>query len=522
MKKRILNFNVLFSIFLSLYFSLAVNWDYQNSNNISGFFIKFLIVFVISEIVFIILLNKLNKAQLFLKNNVIKKWEYLIYALFIIAIIVIAMIIAYPSIGTWDSIGLWIDHKAGNLSNWHPVIYVLLFHGLPILISDLPIVAVIFQVIFVFMGLMYLCSFIRKKYFNFWQTLLVLLTIILNPIFMKASVFVLKDIPFSWCIIVLTICLIQIINTEGEWLNKKINKILFLIVSIGILLLRHNGIVTFALTYIYSIIFIKKCRKFFATSFLIIISSFFVLTGPVYEYFDIGKSGGKNEAIGVVLNNLSYYYNNDADIDALELKVLHKLYPKYIWKELYHPRNFNDIKNYDLLESDCENFIGDCNTDLGIRLRNNFNDILKVWASISLKNPSLLVKSYLNVTSPIWEIKVNSNEFYSYYYDDFNATDKTKPNLKLRELFDSYSDFTNILFISSGEGLFIIIFSLLFLIKRNKFNFKMLLPFVPVLSNTIIIMLMITGEEYRLVYSQTICYIPLILYSFQKINKEEL
>ena len=72
-----------------------------------------------------------------------------------------------------------------------------------------------------------------------------------------------------------------------------------------------------------------------------------------------------------------------------------------------------------------------------------------------------------------------------------------------------------------GQGLLIIFGSFILMLRKNNFNFKKILPFLPVLTNTIIIMFMITGEEYRLVYSQILCCLPLLLYSLQNSNMKK-
>ena len=59
-----------------------------------------------------------------------------------------------------------------------------------------------------------------------------------------------------------------------------------------------------------------------------------------------------------------------------------------------------------------------------------------------------------------------------------------------------------------------IIFALALTIKKVGRKLKAYLPFVAVLANTAVIMLMITGMETRFVYSQALVGLPLLLYGF--------
>lgn len=528
MKKKIISF-ILISL-LALYFALIVSWDYENSIDLSAFFLKFLLCFIMVEILLLIFIAKMDKFNVTYKNNNVKWWEYVVFLIIIATSLAVGMYISYPSIGTWDSIGLWLDFRAGNLSNWHPLIYTLIFHGIPLLISDSPFTTVIFQSVLILILFTYMCIFIRKKYLNFGQTLFFMLIIILNPIFIKFNVCVLKDIPFSFLILVLTIFLIQIVNTDGEWLKSRKNKIFFLLSLLGILTLRHNGIAIFVLVMFVFFISYKQFRKFVLVSFLIIMISFFVITGPIYRKFNVSKSGGKYEMIGLILGNLSYYYNNVYNLTENELQIFHSLTSRENWKKNYDPRDFNKIKYYQYLEPDniyCGEEVGiTCEDAFGVRLHLYFDDSVKLWKDLSIKNPNLFIRAYLNMTSPIWELRFNTNEFNSLYFDDHGSEYNVELNSKAIENFDRYSKLISntplkILMFGCGQGLLIIFVSFVFLLRRNGFDLKKILPFLPVLINTIVIMFLITGEEYRLVYSQILCCLPLLLYSLQndKVKK---
>ena len=523
MKKKIIN--IIICTLLSLYFSLAITWDYTGVLSGTNFLVKYILTFAVTEIISLIVWNKFS-FNLFSQNLKRFKWLELVLYFFIITIPIILMVYSYyPAIGNQDTIELWnFIRDYGIASNWHPVIYQFIFIYLPLQLWNNIYSTMIPQILLLVIVMLYMCVSFRKNFLSFKQMTILLLIIVLNPIFLKYSVYVVKDIPYACFILLLTLQLINILKSEGNWLNKNINKIFFCVSSLGVLTIRHNGIIPFVGTFILMFILFPKVRKFLFISFSTIMVGFFILTGPIYNKMYIGPTGGKYEMIGVILNNLSYYYNHNV-MTKDEEKVIFELHRDDIWVESYksNPRDFNLIKNYELAIVECDEFPKYCDSNLqfGERLQNNFDDIINVWFNITKKYPNLFIKSWLNVTTPIWEIKKEISGFYFYIPNEYEITNI---NLKLYDAFQKYynsilSTPFRIIGIGFGEGLFIIILALFIIIKKFDFDLKKLIPFIPTILNTACIMLLITGEEYRFVYSQVICSLPLLVYALALKSK---
>ncbi len=366
--------------------------------------------------------------------------------------------------------------------------------------------------------MLYFCYFCRKNFLNFKATVIVLLLFVLNPIFIKYTVTLWKDIPYSWSIFLTTLFLINIVISNGDWLKSKKNKFFFILSSIGILVLRHNGVAPFALMFIALIIFYPKLRKFFTISFITILFGNYLITGPVSNFFHVIKSENKSELLGLVNGQLSNYYNEDqVSFSEEELELLNTISPLENWTKWYNSRNFNVIK------FQTESYTPNVNA--------HFTEILKLWLKKSIQNPKAFIKSYLNMTSPIWENVRSLNEVDIYQNDYQNLVLYKERKFKISDtFFNKLADYDasvnnsviRWLFINFGEGLFLILFALAIIMKRNGLNLKRWLPFVPVIINTLVIMCLITGEESRFVYSQVLCAVPLLLYSLSSYaNKKE-
>lgn len=384
MKKISTKEKILLTI-LSFLLSLSICWRSGNSFQ----YITFLVVAIIILIILIYVWPKIVniKSQ---KNNEIRKWEFIIYALIICLPLVIGILAHFPGITTSDTGSQWIQIQNNQYSNWHPVMHTLFALKLPSLFYNNILSATIFQCLIILAILLYFCYFCRKNFLNFYQTLIVLIMVVANPLFICFSVTIWKDITYSWFMFLATLFLIKIVISDGDWLLKNKNKIVFILSILGIMLFRHNGIASVLIMFIWLIIFYPKVRKLSTIMFIGMFAFYFILTGPIYKALNVdNRTGGKGEISGEIMGQISYYYNNGAEFTKKELRLLEDIASLDKWQKFYYPRNFNNLK------WNSDNYSG--------ALEENFSEYLKLYFKKSLQYPAMFVKSFLNMTSPVWE-----------------------------------------------------------------------------------------------------------------------
>ena len=188
---------------------------------------------------------------------------------------------------------------------------------------------------------------------------------------------------------------------------------------------------------------------------------------------------------------------------AITTETMKKIANLDSWKNLYHPTSFNNIKVSDSFNREY------CSE--------NYSTILNTWFEMVLNNPILAIKSYIHVSSAIWQLNTPNGEISS-----INFTFGTPENTTIIDkIMNNYivinsDSLLRLFFIDIGEGLFLILFSLTLLVKNKKLNFKTFIPYILVLSNIFIIALLITGREVRFIYSSILCSYPLILFSLKQ------
>ena len=384
MKNKDHIFDIIISIVISFLFTLSTTWNIWGKFDV----IKFLIFGIIHYAIFYFLWKKIKNFELKKPKDKILKREFIIYAIFILVVLAFAIIAYYPGFIESDTLNQYAQVQNNSYGNWHPVMHTLFLFRLPTLIYNNYISCTIFQCLIIFGILLYFCYFLRKNFLTFKYTLLILLLLILNPLFMHYSILLLKDVLFSWSVFLTTLLVINIVITNGKWIKKWPNKLFFILSSLGILFFRHNGIISFILVYLSLIIFYSNSRKFFTISLLGILIGNYIITNPVYEAFNINNAtGGKTEMIGTLMGQVSYY-NHVGILSEQDQELLKKFTTLEEWDKYYHPSNFNvfkwNVSSYSWVAN------------------KNFNEIIKLWLRKSVNNPAIFIKSFLNMSSPVW------------------------------------------------------------------------------------------------------------------------
>lgn len=501
------------AIFISLYFAFASTYHINDLGAVN----KFLFIIFIAAILFPVFYWIILKLKLFNINNIeqrITKKEIVSYFIITIIGFLLIFITFFPGGNTPDAIDQLRQAINNTYNDWHPAIHTFLFYRIPTLICDSYMAVVIWQLIILSVLMTIVCYNFRKLGFDKKTVYFFLAMFLLNPINARTIVVVWKDIIYSFTILLLTMLMIFITKSKGEWLDKKKNIVLLGIILFFTIAFRHNGIISFAFVVLALLFLYQKSWKKIGIMTVTVLGIFCILTGPIYRLLNIpAHSSTLKEIIGVPLNQIAYIYNNNGELSEEDLEYFNNIADKDIWKEKFDSTNFNSIKfaegglNSTYIDSDKMEFF-------------------KFYFSVLKKNLTLAIESYYHVTSPIWSLdyigqdatidKIEGGELVTNLY---KISSIFRYNFYKYEQWIQEMGIGNIIF-SHGGNLFIIILSIGIITAKGKFYLKKYLPFIPVLSNTLGIMLLITGKELRFVYSSILCGIPLLIYALSNISNK--
>lgn len=330
--------------------------DISFMNNMLPALIIFLQTLIISYAILTIvcnftdkILSKINSEKETKKVSVVK--DFIIpLCIFVIAYIPF-FLSNFPGILSYDStdqlaqaMGLY------GLNNHHPVTHTLIIKifvkiGSFIKSESLGVALFsLFQMFALSATFAYVIYYMRKKAFNKYFILLVLLFYAFYPVHGFYSVTMWKDIPFAICITFLTIGLIELISNKDVFFSSKRKMIIFSIILLFTMLFRNNGLyVVLILFVVLAIVYRKNILKMLAV-FLIPLMIYFIYTGPVFNALGV-KKGSIVEALSVPLQQMARISKFCSDELTQEEKDEIYLYiPVDNLGELYNPRLSDPVK----------------------------------------------------------------------------------------------------------------------------------------------------------------------------------
>ena len=291
-------------------------------------------------------------------------------------------------------------------TDWHPVIFTLIFAKLPIYIVEvlkLPIdlkhATFIFYEFFRALVLAFAISNI-EKYISKKIAILTLLYYMFMPLSIHSIVSQTKGTAMGEFFILGFIILLNSIFIKND--DTKDIKEIFQDILVGLffalsLLMRKNGILFFVFVFLGMLFTLPKIK--FARIIFSFIATTIIITKVIYSFFSITympKAHNTHEMLGLPLTVISAfmkYDEEDVDSDikefALELVNNDKsLYDEFNIKIGYHSVKWNEKFNYDNAYKVFEKY-----TAL---------DVLNFSYRLFLKNPKLAMRSIYNLTKGVY------------------------------------------------------------------------------------------------------------------------
>lgn len=519
-KKDIILLSLFFS-FLLVIGNLCLN--FIDSRNISIFkellsvksFIYFFGYFSIFNIFFNLIIPKLLKLNILKKNNKLNFRQIFIITFLILILSWLPYFLAFfPATISPDGIGLF--HKSQSflvMMDNHTFAYAIFLRicciiGNFLFSSTTGTIATITVIQTSIMASIfsYLVAFLYQRNVNKKIIIGVILYFALSPIFGYYSVVMWKDVLFSGFVVLLSIACYKLAEKKDKLTKKEY--LPFIFSSFLVLFFRNNAIYMYFILAILTFIFYKKYLKQFAIIFLIIIGGFYLIKGPIFDYFDIYKSGSA-EYLAIPMQQIGRMVYKDVKLTKKEEKMISKILDVEIMKDAYNPRWSDGIK---------------FNKDFNIEAFNkNKFDYLKLWITLIVKHPSTALEAYLISTLGYWYPDILDRAYEnSIVANEYNITMQPK-GPKILEKYVAFMGRRDIpllsLLVSIGLFIWIIFISIFIIIKKK--NYSYLYTYIPVLG--IWLTLLIASPVYnevRYIYSLFTTFPLLVLTPFIQKNKK--
>ena len=422
----------------------------------------------------------------------------------------------YPGIVTSDSYSQ-IEQMIGKiqLQNHHPITHTAIIGifvniGLALTndinfgIALYSIASMVIMAIFNTCVLMYL----RKKQVPQFLQIILLLYYMFYPVNAMYSITMWKDILFSGIIPIFIILNIELIFNTQNYLEKKRNILLYVLIAVFTILLKHNGLYVVILTLPFVFIVLRKYWKKILPMFLSIIVIYELTNILFYNVLNIEK-GSVIEALSIPVQQIARVEKNHrTQLDEETKNSIDKFFKVENIGDLYNPILSDPVKwNMN------ENYFKD-----------NKIEFLQLWFKLVFKYPKDCIESFLS----------NS---YGYYYPeafsgvvsratmDHNLGIQQQPKIKgqLVEKLDSLTENRDIpvvsMMFSIGFAFWLMITCLGY--KIYKKQYKYILIYIPVIVLWLTCVASPVNCEFRYAYA-LFTTLPIFVCLNHIQNKENL
>lgn len=226
-----------------------------------------------------------------------------------------------------------------------------------------------------------------------------MLFVLLNPQTLNISILLRKDAIFSMTILLLMVYALNIFITKGKWMERPVNIVLFILVTVTTTLLRHNAVL-FIIPLLAAVAFYisKKTTIAVCTSIILLIVAVKI---PLYTLMNVETPGERQtELLGMpmtVIGNAVKYSPEKLDKETRDFA--YRVAPKEVWENEYRSGSFNTIK-------------WNPRTDRSVIEEYGAEKVIMMSIKYLKNSPGSALKGFIRLTDPLYTITDN------YYYCD--------------------------------------------------------------------------------------------------------
>lgn len=426
------------------------------------------------------------------------------------------LIAYYPGGFCVDNIFQLSQAYYGYFDNWHPVLHTWVFFWIPLQIYPHPVSITLFQILLFCLAVGYLYRVLCRRGSPMWFIIGSWLFLILNCHTMSLMVSPLKDSALGIVSLVVFTQLIEIYETQGQWLKKWHHFLVFTVVCFLASGVRHNGILLIAPLYIILFIFQKEARKPVLFSAALVLFGIWFMNGPIMFWDRIcPPSNRQMEVLGMPMTILSSVYMKDRSVLSPEaIRFLDSLTTQEEWNTVFQFGNFNSIKFVSSLP-------------LADRIEQEGTAaILKYTAEAISRSPIWSTKAFITLTREVWDPLSNVGGYTPYCSDIVidGIGIAFEGNQALAQILTVWGETTDSLFLSlftKNVGMMILIamFTAVANVGRGKLGRAFMI--FPMLIYDFGTMLLLTGGDFRFFHFSFVIIIPLLYLILSGRNTNE-
>lgn len=416
------------------------------------------------------------------------------------------LIAYYPGGFCVDNIFQLSQAYYGYFDNWHPVLHTWVFFWIPWQIFHNAVGITLYQILLFSLAVGYLYRVLCRRGCPMWFLAGSWLFLILNYHTMRIMVSPLKDSALSIVSLVIFTQIIEIYETQGQWLKKPLHFLVFTVLCFMATGFRHNAILLTAPLYIILFVFQKNARKTILLSGILVLLGVLFMNGPLMLWDRVcPPSNRQMETLGLPLTILSSVYMKDRSaLSPDAIRFLDSLATQEEWNTIYQFGSFNSIKFSSSLP-------------LSDRIeQEGAMAILQYTVEAISRSPIWSTKAFITLTRQVWDPLSNVGGVGNPYCADIvveGVSVTMEGSEALRRILTNWGETTDSLFLSlitKNVGMIILIslFTAVTNVGRGKLGRAFMV--LPMLIYDFGTMLLLTGLDFRFFHFNFLIIIPLL------------
>jgi hypothetical protein len=217
--------------------------------------------------------------------NKVKQLLWLRYSLVFFSTTFIYWMAFFPAVMSYDSVAQWNQILSEKFTDYHPAIHTITM-WLITRIWQSPAIITFTQISFFSIASGWGFSILQEDLKippKITMTLCALYAI--SPVNGIWVVTLWKDIPYSIAILTLTLMLMKMLITQGQWLEKNWGGLA--IAALPVTFFRHNGLVVSFGLLVLLLLTYRKQYKYILAILLSLLLAWFVVKGSIYSFFEV-------------------------------------------------------------------------------------------------------------------------------------------------------------------------------------------------------------------------------------------
>lgn len=410
----------------------------------------------------------------------------------------------YPGGFNLDAYGQWDQiHGFVQWDNWHPVMTTMIYWLLT-RISDSVGFCIFTQILFFSLAVAVLMRTLAETGIS--KGIIVVLDVIVavDPSIGMNNVCLVKDVYFTTGVVLLSAFMIKMYITNGEWINLWHNTLALTMVSIFILLVRHNGVVYVIPAFLMLLVRYKNCLRRLIVAMISATLVVIIFEAIVTGAMNVRKhSNFVGEIVGVPMAAMANAYVNNYDNTPQNVKeYFEEIADRENWNKLYVVGEWDSCKwdfgGIDLLKGE------------------KLSTITSMFFETCISCPQEVFQSLRENTRIVWQL-IGRIDWVPWIYietpNDYSITENSIPAAKtivkkVEEI--SYHPVAAFFVWNIGVKIIGLLIFGLFAVKDREWKKDLLL--IPLLCYVFGTMLLLSGPTHRYFYFVSVLMGPYLAF----------